>query len=280
MQKDNVIEDDLRLLEKAKNGDIAAKNILAEKYTALIKKIIFSKKSQFLHLTANPLCDIDDILQEGYMGLLDALNKYDFKKYRVKFKTYAEYRIIGSILDSNRIASFIPRIIIEKIKKIFQAKKELEEKSMAEPTMEDIAMYLNQPVAEIEKTLIYANYQFPFRSIDQPLIIEEDESSLLSDFIADSKKSPLCELEEKEFKEKISFVLSSNILSKREIICVELAFGLNGNEQHKFKNIAIRFRISEARISQIISEALEKLRHNEQIIRIFKEYSNCNNGSS
>ena len=172
MKKNNTIEDDLRLFEETKNGDITAKNILTEKHLALVKKIVFNKKSLFLHLTANPLCDIDDILQEGYMGLLDALNK------------------------------------------------------------------------------------------------------------ADSKKSPLCELEEKEFKEKISFVLSSNILSKREIICVELAFGLNGNEQHKFKNIAIRFRISEARISQIISEALEKLRHNEQIIKIFKEYFNCNNGSS
>lgn len=284
MQKKNEIEteDDLDLFKKVKNGDLAARNILAEKHLELVKKITFNKNSRFRDLTANPLLYIDDILQEGYLGLLDALKKYDFNKHRVKFKTYANYRIIGAILDAKRASSFIPRTLIEDLGKILQAKKELEGILMTKPSIEDIAKRLNWTVAKVETIFIYAKYQSPFLSLNQSIkeIEEDDNNSILSNLISSAEKSPLNNLEEKELRERISLIL--NLLSKKEKICIELAFGFNGNEQHTLKNIGIRLKLSESRISQIVSKVLKKLQTDEKMIEILKEYfpSNYNYGSS
>lgn len=283
MQKKNEIEteDDLNLFKKAKNGDIEIRNILAEKHLKLVKKIALNKNSGFRNLTANPLLDINDILQEGCLGLLDALKKYNFHKHRVKFNTYANYRIIGAILDAKRASSFIPRTVIEDLGKILQAKKELEEILMTKPSIEDIAKRLSWTVAKVESIFIYAKYQSLFLSLDQPTE-EDNNNSTPSNLISIPSDSPLNKLEEKELRERISLILSSNLLSKKEKICIELAFGFNENEQHTLKNIGVRLKLSEARISQIVSKVLKKLRTDERMIEILKEYfpSNYNYGSS
>ena len=243
------MEEEKQLAERMAQGDTNAKKRLCEANLRLVVSIAkkyVGRGMQFL-----------DLIQEGNLGLLKAVEKFDYNK-GFKFSTYATWwirqAITRAIADQARTIR-IPVHMVETITKVKKASSQLLHETGHDPTTEEIAERLEMPVERIQEIIRIA--QDPV-SLETP--IGEEEDSHLGDFIQDDDApAPADAASLMLLKEQLNEVLST--LSDREARVLRLRFGLEDGRARTLEEVGKEFDVTRERIRQIEAKALRKLRH-------------------
>mgnify|MGYP000901783086 CR=1 FL=1 len=233
--------------------DVDLRNKIIEKYSGLVKIIALKMRGIYQYYG-----DVDDIVNEGIIALMDAIEKYDTSK-NTKFETYASIRIKGSIIDYVRKQDWIPRKVKSEHKSIKDAEELLANKLGRAPTENEVAQHLNMGMDEYSK-IIGRAYGASIVSFEE-LIGEAN----LADCGAGDIDLPESEMESKE----LFRVLKDSVdnLNEKEKLIISLYY----KEELKLKEIASIMEISNSRVSQIHTSALQKLK------KSVKSYLYCEN---
>ena len=243
-------DEEVALALRIQEGDTEAKQELAEANLRLvvsIAKLYVGRGMQFL-----------DLIQEGNMGLMKAVEKFDHTK-GFKFSTYATWwirqAITRAIADQARTIR-IPVHMVETINKLVRVQRQLLQDLGREPTPEEIGAEMDLPTEKVREILKIA--QEPV-SLETP--IGEEDDSHLGDFIEDDNAtSPADHTAYALLKEQLDEVLEQ--LTDREENVLRLRFGLDKNgEIRTLEQVGQVFGVTRERIRQIEAKALRKLRH-------------------
>ncbi|CDN44339.1 RNA polymerase sigma-D factor [Paenibacillus sp. P22] len=226
--------------------DIDAKKALIEQYLPLVDYVT---NRMAIGLPKN--VSKDDLASNGAMGLIDAIDKFDYKR-GLQFETYASWRIRGAIIDGLRQGDWVPRSVREKAKRIEEAYQHLEQQYLRSVSDAEISTYLQ--VSEREFTTMLQEIAVTtVCSLEDP--IREEESETRMSLLVDEKaKNPDHKVHEFFLKE--SLVKGIERLTEKERIVVSLFY----YEELSLSEIAEVMSLSPSRISQLHSKAILRLR--------------------
>lgn len=236
------------LIEYKKTNDLAIKQELAVRYLYIVKSIAIQMRDVYLSFS-----QVDDIVHEGVIIVMNAIDKFQ-PDMNVKFETYISKRIRGMIIDLARKQDWIPRTVRKNAKDIEKATTELYTKLGRNPSEQEIANYLGVSEEKFQKMMSKTNL-FYVLSLDMILeeAVENKKSFQLSS--DDENEQPEQSYLENEFKEILEAGIAALKENEQKVISLYYIEELN------MKEIAKVMQVSEPRISQIHSRALQKLKH-------------------
>lgn len=228
---------------RKKSSDLYEKIII--EYAGLVK-LVAGRLSMYLGHNV----EYDDLVGYGTFGLIDAIDKFDISK-GYKFETYASLRIRGAILDQIRKMDWIPRSIRQKQRKIENAYQTLETRHGRIITDEDVAEELNLTIEELEDWQSQTNIT-NIISLDE--FMEQGSESKTEQYFATTFEQPDKIMERKELKDVLTRTLDT--LTEKEKRVIVLYY----YEDLTLKEISKILEVSESRISQLHTKALQKLK--------------------
>lgn len=219
------------------------KSVLIEQYTVLVKRIAYHLLAR---LPASVL--VDDLIQSGMIGLLEASNNFDHTK-GASFETFAGIRIRGAMLDEIRRGDWTPRSVHKNSRMVSDAIKELESELGRDVTDKEVADKLDISLNE---------YHHILNDVSSGKIIGIDDLGVSEDALNLENKSisdePYNQIEEIVFKRALSECIST--LPERESLVLSLYY----DEELNLREIGQVLDVSESRVSQIHSQAMHRLK--------------------
>lgn len=218
---------------------------MVERYLPLVKRIAY-------HLMARlpPNVQFDDLAQNGMIGLLDALDRYE-EGLGAQFETYASQRIRGAMLDALRESDWLPRHLRREYRRIEQAIQQLEQARGRAPTEGELAENLGMSLAEYQKTLQEARGH-------QLLYLEdfagEDGEDFLERHLSDNQADPALRLEDQDMRRAL--VQGIENLPEREKLVMSLYY----EQELNLREIGEILGVTESRVCQLHSQAISRLR--------------------
>lgn len=239
------MEDDAKKVDVAalwrqytKHKTIEVRNQLAEYYLSLVR-IVGGR----LAISLPPHLDRDDLLSSGFFGLLDAIDRFDISR-NIKFETYAGVRIRGAMIDYLRSKDWIPVTMRQKIRKYEQVLYKLESELGRSPTDAEVAKAMGMSVDDLQVLIGHCN--------SATVVPLED---YLQDGMEAVDTNPTGSIEMLEIKDMLSRAIER--LPEKERTVVSLYY----YEELTLKEISLILHLSEARISQIHTKAILKMRN-------------------
>jgi RNA polymerase sigma factor for flagellar operon FliA len=223
----------------------ANKNHLLTEHMPLVKKLAHHMKAKL-----PPSVEVDDLIQAGMMGLLDAINRYE-DNHGAQFETYAVLRIRGAMLDELRNSDWMPRSTRQNMRKLEAAMATLQQRLGRAPSESEVAKSLKMSLEDYQEML--------FESGGHQLVYYEDfhdddgNDSFLDRFAVDDS-DPLRSLLESDFRQAVIDAIDA--LPPRE----KLLMGLYYEEELNLKEIGAVMGVSESRVSQLHTQAVSRLR--------------------
>ncbi|WP_042160506.1 FliA/WhiG family RNA polymerase sigma factor [Paenibacillus gorillae] len=227
-------------------GDLEAKKRLIEQYLPLVDYVT---NRMAIGLPKN--VSRDDLASNGVMGLIDAIEKFDYSR-GLQFETYASWRIRGAIIDGLRQGDWVPRSIREKAKRVEEAYQKLEQQYLRSVTDTEISNYLEISEKEFT-TMLHEIAITTVCSLEDP-IREEETETRMSLLVDERVKNPDHKVHEFFLKE--SLVSGIEKLTEKERTVVSLFY----YDELSLSEIAEVMSLSPSRISQLHSKAILRLR--------------------
>lgn len=224
------------------------KDKLIMEYAPLIK---FIAQKIAVRLPAN--IELDDLISSGVIGLMDAIEKYDPTRDN-KFKTYAEFRIRGSILDELRAQDWVPRSVRDKSKMLDRALIELEAQLGRNATDEEIADRLGVSMDEFHDLLNQVKPVSLLSIDDSATFSNVDKKSILNLLESCKLSNPFNQLNIKSVKDIVATAIED--LPERQRLVLSLYY----YEDLNLKEIGRVLRVTESRVSQLHAQAIARLR--------------------
>jgi len=227
---------------------------IVHKYLHLVKYV-----AGRISVSLPPNVEISDLINDGVLGLLDAIEKYDDAR-GVKFETYAITRINGAILDALRSLDWVPRAVRQRARELERAHSELEGKLGRAPSDEELAAHMNIDMRELAQ-IVQRVRGTSVLSLEEFLPSERGHEIPLADTLRDEGGDIVGEIEQQEVRRELSAAVDDLPSQERRVI------QLYYFEGKTLKDIKGVLGVSESRVSQIHAQAVIHLRRRLQELR-------------
>lgn len=229
------------------SSGLREKNGLFDQQTDLVKKLAYQLKAKL-----PPSVEVDDLIQAGMIGLMDAISRYD-ETAGAQFETYAVQRIRGAMLDELRSNDWIPRNVRDNMRKIEAAISTAQQKHGRTPREAEIAAVMGISLEEYQKLLDNnSGHQLLYYEDFQT---DDDSEHFLDRYATlSSENDPLQSLLNEDFRD--SLVDSIEALPDRE----KLLMGLYYEQELNLKEVGAVLGVTESRVSQLHSQAVARIR--------------------
>lgn len=222
------------------------KNSLLNEHAPLVKKLAHQMKAKL-----PPSVEVDDLIQAGMIGLLDAVNRYE-ETHGAQFETYAVQRIRGSMLDELRSSDWMPRSMRQNMRKIEVAMNQLQQRLGRSPNESEVARQLKLSLSEYQDLLTDGGghqlvYYEDFHDAD-------GNEHFLDRYCTDNTSDPLKALMNTGFRQAVIDAILA--LPERE----KILMGLYYEQEMNLKEIGAVMGVSESRVCQLHSQAIARMR--------------------